>query len=150
MTEHTTIAGAAPIQSYYSPPSRGVGGGLADVVDLILEKGLVIDLFARVSLVGIELLTIDVRVVVASVDTYLRFARACNRLDIARSDGDETLPQLARHISEGHMIERAGDAVHADEDRVAKVVEDTFHDLWNRHFGHTAAASDSANSQAPQ
>ena len=63
------------------------GGGpssssLADVVDTILDKGLVIDAYVRVSLVGIELLTIDTRVVVASVDTYLRFAEAVNRLEI--------------------------------------------------------------------
>lgn len=58
---------------------RAPGGGsssLADVVALILDKGLVIDVFVRVSLVGIEILTIDARVVVASVDTYLRFAEA--------------------------------------------------------------------------
>ncbi len=54
--------------------------GLADVVDTILDKGLVIDAYVRVSLVGIELLTIDARIVVASVDTYLRFAEAANRL----------------------------------------------------------------------
>ncbi|MDF3313610.1 gas vesicle structural protein GvpA [Rhodococcus sp. T2V] len=55
---------------------------LADVIDTILDKGLVIDAYVRVSLVGIELLTIDARVVVASVDTYLRFAEAANRLAI--------------------------------------------------------------------
>ncbi|MER5743299.1 gas vesicle structural protein GvpA [Streptomyces sp. NPDC002225] len=61
------------------------GGGTAslyDVLDLVLDRGLVIDVFARVSLVGIEILKIDARVVVASVDTYLRFAEACNRLDL--------------------------------------------------------------------
>jgi hypothetical protein len=52
----------------------------------ILDKGLVIDAFVRVSLVGIELLTIDARIVVASVDTYLRFAEAVNRLDLRGSD----------------------------------------------------------------
>jgi hypothetical protein len=61
--------------------------GLADVLELILDKGLVIDAYVRVSLVGIELLTIDARIVVASVDTYLRFAEAVNRLDLtAQSD----------------------------------------------------------------
>ncbi|MBT2482383.1 gas vesicle protein GvpJ [Streptomyces sp. ISL-94] len=63
----------------------GGGGGTAslyDVVELILDRGLVIDVFVRVSLVGIELLKIDARIVVASVDTYLRFAEACNRLDL--------------------------------------------------------------------
>ncbi len=59
---------------------------LADVVDLILDKGLVIDAYVRVSLVGIELLTIDARIVVASVDTYLRFAEAVNRLDLRETE----------------------------------------------------------------
>ncbi|MFJ5517171.1 gas vesicle protein GvpJ [Streptomyces griseoluteus] len=62
--------------------SRGGGGSLYDVLELILDRGLVIDIFVRVSLVGIEILKIDARVVVASVDTYLRFAEACNRLDL--------------------------------------------------------------------
>lgn len=57
-------------------------GNLYDVLELILDRGLVIDAFVRVSLVGIEILKIDIRVVVASVDTYLRFAEACNRLDL--------------------------------------------------------------------
>ncbi|MET8117143.1 gas vesicle structural protein GvpA [Streptomyces prasinus] len=64
---------------------QGGGGGssgLYDVLELILDRGLVIDAFVRVSLVGIEILKIDVRIVVASVDTYLRFAEACNRLDL--------------------------------------------------------------------
>ncbi|PKT74752.1 gas vesicle protein [Streptomyces populi] len=64
--------------------ARGGGGSanLYDVLELILDRGLVIDVFIRVSLVGIEILKIDVRIVVASVDTYLRFAEACNRLDL--------------------------------------------------------------------
>ncbi|MGX1564678.1 gas vesicle structural protein GvpA [Streptomyces sp. NPDC055506] len=64
---------------------QGGGGGssgLYDVLELILDRGLVIDAFVRVSLVGIEILKIDIRIVVASVDTYLRFAEACNRLDL--------------------------------------------------------------------
>ncbi|MCH6159417.1 gas vesicle structural protein GvpA [Streptomyces marispadix] len=66
-----------------SQPTAGSGGGnLYDILELILDRGLVIDAFVRVSLVGIEILKIDVRVVVASVDTYLRFAEACNRLDL--------------------------------------------------------------------
>jgi gas vesicle structural protein len=58
--------------------------GLADVIETILDKGLVIDAYIRVSLVGIEVLTIDARIVVASVETYLRFAEAVNRLDISK------------------------------------------------------------------
>lgn len=53
---------------------------LAEVIDRILDKGVVIDLWARVSLVGIELLTIDARIVIASVDTWLRYAKAVGLL----------------------------------------------------------------------
>ena len=62
---------------------RPAPSSLADVIDTILDKGLVIDIYLRVSLVGIEILTVDARIVVASVDTYLRFAQAVNRLDIS-------------------------------------------------------------------
>src|SRR5436190_9611580 len=76
--------------------------GLAEVVDLILDKGLVIDIYVRVSLVGIELLTIDARIVVASVDTYLRFAEAVNRLDLTQEGKDsESLPELVDDMMEG-------------------------------------------------
>ena len=49
---------------------------LAEVVDRILEKGVVIDGYVRVSLVGIELLTVDLRIVIASVNSFLRYAHA--------------------------------------------------------------------------
>ena len=75
--------------------------GLADVLEVILDKGIVIDAYVRVSLVGIELLTVDARIVIASVDTYLRFAQAVNRLDIADSDDSEGLPQLMESITSG-------------------------------------------------
>src|SRR5690348_16515536 len=74
--------------------------GLADVIDVILDKGLVIDAYVRVSLIGIEILTIDARIVVASVDTYLRFAEAVNRLDIAHDDTTHGLPDLMESITE--------------------------------------------------
>lgn len=54
--------------------------GLVDVIDTILDKGLVLDAYVRVSLVGIEVIAIDARVVISSVDTYLRFADAMDRL----------------------------------------------------------------------
>ncbi|MER5199017.1 gas vesicle structural protein GvpA [Streptomyces sp. NPDC002755] len=79
----------------------GGSGGLYDVLELVLDKGLVIDAFIRVSLVGIEILKIDVRVVVASVDTYLRFAEACNRLDLeAGPRKSPGLPDLVGEITE--------------------------------------------------
>jgi gas vesicle structural protein len=79
--------------------SRGSSSGLAEVLDVLLDKGLVIDIFLRVSLVGIELLTVDARIVIASVDTYLRFAEAVNRLDIGSSEG-EGLPQLIEDMTQ--------------------------------------------------
>lgn len=79
---------------------RSSGSGLADVLDVLLDKGLVLDIFLRVSLVGIELLTVDARIVIASVDTYLRFAEAVNRLDIGGSDS-EGLPQLIESMTSG-------------------------------------------------
>jgi Gas vesicle protein len=62
-----------------------LSGELYKVVELILDRGLVIDVFVRVSLVGLEVVTIDARVVVASVDTYLRFAEMCGRMDLTGS-----------------------------------------------------------------
>ena len=79
--------------------SRGSSSGLAEVLDVLLDKGLVIDIFLRVSLVGIELLTVDARIVIASVDTYLRFAEAVNRLDIGESSS-EGLPQLIEDMTQ--------------------------------------------------
>jgi hypothetical protein len=83
--------------------------GLADVVDLILDKGLVIDAYVRVAVIGIELITIDARIVIASVDTYLRFAEAVNRLDLTETQLSG-LPELretaaeeaVEHTLEGH------------------------------------------------
>ena len=75
--------------------------GLADVIDVILDKGLVIDAYVRVSLIGIELLTIDARIVIASVDTYLRFAEAVNRLDIVHDSDAQGLPELMESMSSG-------------------------------------------------
>jgi hypothetical protein len=65
---------------------RPASSGLADVIDVILDKGLVLDAFVRVSVIGIEILTIDARIVIASVDTYLRFAEAVNRLDLMQTE----------------------------------------------------------------
>ncbi|MEU5044171.1 gas vesicle structural protein GvpA [Streptomyces griseorubiginosus] len=86
------------------PAQQGGGGGssgLYDVLELVLDRGLVIDAFVRVSLVGIEILKIDVRVVVASVDTYLRFAEACNRLDLESGRNKSPgLPDIMGEITE--------------------------------------------------
>ncbi len=79
---------------------RPAPSGLADVIDIILDKGIVIDAYVRVSLVGIELLTIDARIVIASVDTYLRFAEATNRLDLYEKGGKD-LGEMVHDLQEG-------------------------------------------------
>jgi hypothetical protein len=75
--------------------------GLYDILDLILDKGLVVDAYVRVSLVGVELLTVDARIVVASVDTYLRFAEAANRHNIKHQDESTSLPQIVGAAGKG-------------------------------------------------
>lgn len=86
--------------------------GLADVIDTILDKGLVIDAYVRVSLVGIELLTIDARIVVASVDTYLRFAEAVNRLEISDTE-KQGLPDLIEGVQSGGSKSKTKGALEA-------------------------------------
>ncbi|RHW33217.1 gas vesicle structural protein GvpA [Lysinibacillus yapensis] len=69
---------------------------LAEVIDRILDKGIVIDAFVRVSVVGIEILTVEARVVIASVDTWLRYAEAVGLLQDEYSEN-----RLAEGASEG-------------------------------------------------
>ncbi|MEU8397262.1 gas vesicle protein GvpJ [Nonomuraea sp. NPDC048892] len=119
------------------PASAGAGGGggpsgLADVIDTILDKGLVIDAYVRVSLVGIEILTIDARIVVASVDTYLRFAEAANRLDLTKSEkglpdviaGAKGVPAKdeAKEMIQG-VVENAGELTGEQRDPAAEAAE---------------------------
>ena len=61
----------------------GGSSGLAEVLHVILEKGIVVDLWVRVSIIGIEILTVEVRAVIASVDTYLRYAEAIGLTNLA-------------------------------------------------------------------
>ena len=99
--------------------------GLADVLDVILDKGLVIDAFVRVSVIGIEVLTIDARIVIASVDTYLRFAEAVNRLDLKETEL-AGLPELqemgAEKVTEG-AIEGVEDELEPDSSTVRNALK---------------------------
>jgi gas vesicle structural protein len=102
--------------------ARSSSSGLYDVLELILDKGLVIDVFVRVSLIGIEILTIDARIVIASVDTYLRFAEAVNRLDLMSTE-TQGLPELMEGITEGGaskktqgVLQGAKEALFGDEE----------------------------------
>ena len=117
----TAVAPAQPTGGYLERPKPS---GLADVVEVILDKGLVIDAYVRVALVGIEILTIDARIVIASVDTYLRFAEAVSRLDIAEADDAADVTDLlgggaqrgaARAITKG-VIEGAKEELTPGED----------------------------------
>jgi gas vesicle structural protein len=89
---------------------RPAPSGLADVIEVILDKGIVIDAYVRVSLVGIELLTIDARIVIASVDTYLRFAEATNRLDLYEKGGKD-LGEFIGDMQEGGAAKKTSGAV---------------------------------------
>jgi len=99
---------------------RPAPSSLADVVEVILDKGLVIDIYVRVSLVGIELLTIDARIVVASVDTYLRFAEAVNRLDL-KDDGTSGLPELMGDITESGAKGKTSGALEGVKDKASEI-----------------------------
>lgn len=101
----------------------GGGSGLADVVELILDKGLVIDVFVRVSLVGIEILTIDARIVVASVDTFLRFAEATNRLDLyGKGKGGKDITELTQGVMEGGAKGKTSGVLDAAVDKVGELL----------------------------
>jgi len=73
------------------PVERTAGGtSLVDVLDRVLDKGIVIDAWVRVSLVGIDLITEEARVVVASIDTYLKYAEAVGQVSTASRPALET------------------------------------------------------------
>ena len=111
------------VQATQSPNrylERPAPSSLADVVEIILDKGLVIDIYIRVSLVGIELITIDARIVVASVDTYLRFAEACNRLDL-KDDGSSTLPDLMGDITESGAKGKTSGALEGVKEKASEI-----------------------------
>jgi hypothetical protein len=92
--------------------------GLADVIEIILDKGLVIDAYVRVSLIGIEILTIDARIVIASVDTYLRFAEAVGRLNLAESDNSQGLPELLEGMTEGGSRSKTKGAIEGVKEKL--------------------------------
>jgi len=106
------------------PPNRYLErpapSSLADVIDTILDKGLVIDAYVRVSLVGIELLTIDARIVIASVDTYLRFAEAVNRLDLTQTE-TQGLPELMEEVTSGGAKKKTSGAIEGAKEKLSEV-----------------------------
>ena len=96
---------------------RSSSSGLAEVLDVLLDKGLVLDVFLRVSLIGIEVVTVDARIVLASVDSYLRFAEAVNRLDLGGAEAEglpelmQTAPERVARATGRGVVEGAKDAL---------------------------------------
>ena len=68
------------------------GSSLIDVLDRVLDKGIVIDAWVRVSLVGIDLITVEARVVVASIDTYLKYSEAVGQAATASRPAIDAKP----------------------------------------------------------
>jgi len=100
---------------------RPAPSSLADVINTILDKGLVIDIYIRVSLVGIELLTIDARIVIASVDTYLRFAEAVNRLDLTETE-TSGIPELMQDITSSGAKGKTSGAIEGAKDKLTDIL----------------------------
>ena len=114
------MAAAPTPRGYLERPKPS---GLADVIDVILDKGLVIDAFVRVSLIGIEILTIDARIVIASVDTYLRFATAVNRLDLGTAEA-QGLPELMQDMTSGAAKSKTSGVLEAAKEKIFGEDED--------------------------
>jgi hypothetical protein len=100
---------------------RPAPSSLADVINTILDKGLVIDIYVRVSLVGIELITIDARIVIASVDTYLRFAQAVNRLDLTETQ-TSGIPELMENVTSAGAKGKTGGAIEGVKEKVSDLL----------------------------
>ena len=109
-----SVATQMPTNRYLDRPAPS---SLADVIETILDKGLVIDIYVRVSLVGIELLTIDARIVIASVDTYLRFAEAVNRLDLTEAGNSQGLPELLEGMTQSGAKSKTSGAIDGAKDK---------------------------------
>jgi gas vesicle structural protein len=117
MTVASQGGGGGGVERY----TGGGASGLGEVVELILDKGLVVDVFARVSLVGIEILSVDARVVVASVDTYLRFAEATNRLDLY-DKGGKTLPEMVEGMTESSQRGKGAESLDTAADKIGQLL----------------------------
>src|SRR5881398_1614655 len=100
------------------PVERAAGGtSLIDVLDRVLDKGIVIDAWVRVSLVGIDLITVEARVVVASIETYLKYSEAVGSITpvskpaIEGKGYEEVIAEnaaLRAHLKSGAAARRTG------------------------------------------
>jgi hypothetical protein len=122
--------------------------GLADVIDVILDKGLVIDAYVRVSLIGIEILTIDARIVIASVDTYLRFAEAVGRMDIQQADDSQGLPELMESMTSGGAQSKTKGALEGVKDAISGGDDDDDDDDDKKQSSSSRRRSSSGSSSS--
>ena len=132
--------GTQPYRGGSGYVARSSSSGLYDVLELILDKGLVIDVFVRVSLIGIEILTIDARIVIASVDTYLRFAEAVNRLDLSETE-TAGLPELAGDVTEEVAEGKVSGAIEGVKEKVTPGGDGDGSGLGKAAKGAVAAAA---------
>ena len=103
---------------------NGRPSSLADVLELVLDKGIVIDAYVNVAVLGIELLTIDARIVIASVDTYLRFAEAVDRVQLHPGKQVGGLPGLAEELREGGAAQKTKGALRGAKESVKETAQE--------------------------
>ncbi|HET8560981.1 MAG TPA: gas vesicle protein GvpJ [Marmoricola sp.] len=129
---------------------RPAPSSLADVINTILDKGLVIDIYVRVSLVGIELLTIDARIVIASVDTYLRFAEAVNRLDLTETE-THGIPELMQDITESGAKGKTSGALEGAKEKLGGLLsgDDDDEDEGQERPSSRSSSRSQSRSSAP-
>ena len=136
------MAVSTPSGGYLERPRPS---GLADVIEVILDKGLVIDAYVRVSLIGIEILTIDARIVIASVDTYLRFAEAVGRLNLAEADDSQGLPELMESMTSGGAKSKTSGALDAVKEKLTGGDDDDDDDDEKKSSSRSRRSSSSSS-----
>ena len=139
------MAVSTPSGGYLERPRPS---GLADVIEVILDKGLVIDAYVRVSLIGIEILTIDARIVVASVDTYLRFAEATGRLNLQEADDSEGLPELMESMTSGGAKSKTKGALEGAKEKILGDGDDKKDDDDDNNKSSSRRRSSSSSSRS--
>lgn len=98
--DRRTAPGQQPLNPRGGVQKMGGSSGLAEVLHVILEKGIVVDVWVRVSIIGIEILTVEIRAVIASVDTYLRYAEAIGLTALASAPRTGEQPALPPALPE--------------------------------------------------
>jgi gas vesicle structural protein len=109
----------------------GSGGNLADVVETVLDKGVVIDAQVSIAVVGIQLVEINARVVIASVETYLKFAETVDRLSIT-PEGQKGLPDLVEDAGGAAAKGKAASGLGKAAEQITGAVAGSLEDRGSR------------------